>query len=446
MSSLAIEKALTERDIAGGDLRNRRFRSAASRMGFEPIGEESARAPEPPKNVLRLVGDSSINPPGISDTYMRRLGVFSAGITRTVAFRDSVIALIIFNAIWVGIDADLSDDLNKGGPVSASVIDIVDLVICLLFVFELSLRIFACYPNYKRFFYKNDECETFNIIDLVVTCLTFIQDVLLNYIIGGVEEQITFFLISRALRLFRIVKLFVIIPALSFLAKALGSAVRSVASTVVILITAIYIYAIVFTEWQTEQDDSDEYMTTHYSKVFLSMLSMFQLAVYDEAMDLIRTTMDYSLAMGLLALSFVFIGGFLILNVLIGVIADVVAQEADLDEARQLIQDIDEIFSRIDSDNDNRIAESEFLRIGKPLLLKLEISDYIVDGIISIIRAQEAGNEDDRSRTLMIADEHYISREEFILYMSKMLSPPSSEDLLLINKRIARIKALFNSI
>ena len=446
MSSLAIEKALTERDIGKGDIRNRKFRSAASRMGFEPINEDTSRIPEPPATIIRLVGDASINPPGVKYTYTRRIAAFAKRYTQTLLFRNAVIVLIIFNAIWVGIDADLSDDMNVGGPIPSSVIDIVDLIICLLFVVELTMRIWACYPNYRLFFVKNDEYQSFNIADVVVTTLTFFQDVVLNFVLKSEEEEITLFLITRALRLLRIVKIFVMVPALSFLAKALGSAVRSVASTVVILITAIYIYAIVFTEWMTELDNPDDNMTIHYSKVFLSMLSMFQLAVYDGAMDLIRSTMDLSLAMGLLALSFVFIGGFLILNVLIGVIADVVAQEADLDEARQLIEDIDEIFSRIDSDNDDKIAESEFIRIGKPLLLKLEISDYIVDGIISIIRAQEAGIEDDRTRTLMIGDEHYISREEFILYMSKMLSPPSSEDLLLINKRIARIKALFNSI
>ena len=94
------------------------------------------------------------------------------------------------------------------------------------------------------------------------------------------------------------------------------------------------------------------------------MLSMFELVVYDEAVNQTRKTLDHSLVMALLSLIFILLGCFLILSVLIGVIADVVAQEAHLDEARILIADADEIFTRIDNDKDRKMSETEFLRSG----------------------------------------------------------------------------------
>jgi voltage-gated sodium channel len=356
-----------------------------------------------------------------------------------------VIGLIVFNAIWVAMDADYSDDMNEGGPIPAVIIDSIDLAICLVFVVELSIRVMATYPDIGSFIRtEQDGFVFFNILDLIITSLMVLEDVILANAVPGIQEEITFFLIVRIFRLLRIVKLFVMVPALSFLATALGCALRSVTATVLILLTMMYVYGVVFAEWQSENSWTDnDYLTSHFKGVFPSMLSMFDLAVYDNAITQVRNISSESLAMALLAISFIILGGFLILNVLIGVIADVVAQESDLDEARKLIEDIDEIFTRIDTDGDNKITETEFIQSGKPLLLKLEISDYVVDGVLSIIRAQDASQMESKS---MIVTERFLTREEFILFMSKMLAPPSSEDLLLINKKIAKIKHIIDTI
>jgi len=75
--------------------------------------------------------------------------------------------------------------------------------------------------------------------------------------------------------------------------------------------------------------------------------------------------------------------------------------------------------------------------------LELDISDYIVDGIINIIRTQNIDEKDDSKDNL---EKNFIIREQFILYMSKSLSPSGNEDLLLMNKKIARIKQLFSTL
>jgi len=115
---------------------------------------------------------------------------------------------------------------------------------------------------------------------------------------------------------------------------------------------------------EQDSDLPEDYYSIHFSEVFLSMLSMFELAVYDEAVNQTRRTLEHFLVMALLSLIFTLLGCFLILSVLIGVIADVVAQEADLDEARTLIADVDEKFTRIDNDKDGKMSETEFLQSG----------------------------------------------------------------------------------
>lgn len=443
MSSIALERVLSQRNLGSGAFRNKWVRSAASRLGFDVPTDKDAESGPGPTSILLRDTEATEDDLNRGKSVIWRFGRLCGLVSSSLWFRNAVIGLIVFNSVWIGIDADYSDELNENGTVPAHTIDVVELVVGLLFLVELSIRMVSHHPNYRLFFYKNEQFQIFNCLDFVTTVLTIIDDLILDFCVPSVVHEIGFFLTVRAFRLLRIVKIFSMVPALSFLAKALWSALRSVFATGVILVTLMYIYACAFTEWEEDSDLPEDYYKIHFSEVFLSMLSMFELAVYDEAVKQTRKTLDHSLVMALLSLSFILLGGFLILNVLIGVIADVVAQEADLDEARTLIADVDEIFTRIDKDKDGKVSETEFLQSGKPLLLKLDISNYIVDGIINIIRTQNIDEKDESKDNL---ENNYITREEFILYMSKMLSPPSSEDLLLINKKIARIKHLYSTL
>ena len=123
------------------------------------------------------------------------------------------------------------------------------------------------HPNYRLFFYKNEEFQVFICPDLITTVLKVIDNLILDYCVPGVVSDIGFFLTVRAVRLLRIVKIFSMFPALSFLAKALWSALRSVFSTGVILVTLMYFYACAFAEWEQDSDLPEDYYSIHFSEV-----------------------------------------------------------------------------------------------------------------------------------------------------------------------------------
>ena len=337
--------------------------------------------------------------------------------------------IVIFNAIWIGVDADLSDGHSGDGSIPSIVIDVVELVLCGIFVVELSLRVIACHPNYTSFVYHNQQLQTANCVDILITAATVSDDFILEHVMDTTSATyLHLFLAVRVLRLLRIVKLFSYVPVLGVLVAALRVALSSVFAAVATLVTAMYIYALVFTEWADDFGNGDTFFS-YFSFMYDSMLTLFQLAVYDDATGIIRRATTESWLMGLLALSFCFIGGFLILNVLIGIIANVVAEEAGTADSAHMTADLDKLFSAIDVDGDDEISMDELQNTGRVALIKLGISEYIVDGLCEVV-----------------ASKSEVSRPEFIGYMTKMLSPPSSEDLLLIRKKIESISVLVDSL
>ena len=333
--------------------------------------------------------------------------------------------VVIFNAIWIGVDADLSDGHTGVGSIPSIVMDIVEWILCALFVVDLVLRVLACNPDYASFVYRDKRVQIANCLDILITVVTVADDFIVEHVVDiESDAYMHFFLIVRILRLLRIVKLFAYIPALGVLVSALGVAMSAVAAAVAALVTAMYVYALVFTEWADDFGNGDEYFAL-FVRMYDSMLSMFQLAIYDDATAMIRRTVKESWLMGILAISFVFFGGFLILNVLIGIIANVVAQEAEADETSRMAADVNRLFSAIDTDGDDSISVRELRHKGRAALVALGISDYVVDGLCDIVSSKSE-----------------ISRAEFIGYMTKMLSPPSSEDLLLVRKKIQAVSDL----
>jgi voltage-gated sodium channel len=462
MSAIALNQVIKSRyEKQGSQPRLRRFGTGISSMGIDldllsgpSINDyQSRNSGEPGDSTPAIVAEDTSGRTSLTVElpawpWMSKVGGCCASIIKLDIYRYIMVGIIVFNSIWVGIDADNNKDYTSTGSLDSGITFVIESILCAIFLVEILTRMLAKYPKVGNFFYENSSFQRMNILDFLITMLTMIDDWILSFALPSHDnEEIELFVLVRAARLFRLIRLFVLIDSLSFLAKALGEAMKSVFATFVILITAIYIWAVVFTEWSEDanMESVSPYFVDHYSTLFLSMLSMFELAIYDDAMNQVRTVLAESVLMGILLLIFIVIGGFLILNVLIGVIADVVSEQSDLEQARHLVDQMDEVFSFIDHDGNDRMTRAEFLRHGRPLLLKIGISDYVIEGVASII---EISSNSATNQSMRASDEiaNYISRDEFIHFMTKMLSSPSSEDLLLINKKIESLKIKYQNI
>lgn len=91
----------------------------------------------------------------------------------------------------------------------------------------------------------------------------------------------------------------------------------------------IYVFAIVMTGWGRKHSDSpneEENFKEEWGSLENSSLSLMQILVYDDCFSLIRKTKNQEHYLLFVLLAFLVIGAFTVLNMLIGVICEVVSE------------------------------------------------------------------------------------------------------------------------
>ena len=87
-----------------------------------------------------------------------------------------------------------------------------------------------------------------------------------------------------------------------------------------------YVFAATFTIWHHDRDphNEDEDFYYEFGTLLYSFLSLFAILVYDDAFSLIRNTWFRTWYMGALTLFWMCLGGLTLVNMLVGIIVDIV--------------------------------------------------------------------------------------------------------------------------
>merc|ERR1719171_872505 len=129
----------------------------------------------------------------------------------------------------------------------------------------------------------------------------------------------------RLLRLTRMARLMRSFPDLLTLVKGMMAATRSVGSTLLLLMIFNYVFAIIFTGTLKDHENPEflEYFGTMFSSMFTLILAG---TLLDDITTPTRMLIDYDLQ-GLVLCTFVYIlaSNFTMLNMLIGVLCEVVS-------------------------------------------------------------------------------------------------------------------------
>lgn len=294
-------------------------------------------------------------------------------------FQNLAVFVILINSIWIGVDIDYNSEFDDDAtaPIPPQVFTIMDNIFCSIYVFEILVRLVA----YKRpwYFILDPDMRYWNIFDFVLVGLMVIETWILP--LTNNSANLRQFSTLRMLRMLRLGRLFRIVPEFRMMLKSLVAAARGVAGTLIILVLLMYIYAVVFTQWSSQyrtthsltddappqttpsdfttttplpdsvlDDATTSFLSIQFGSVYLSMMTMFQIAIYDTLFSTIRETLSLNFIMGLLLISFIFIGGFLNINILIGVIAAVVEDETEGEKDRIILEQINDIFDLVDVD------------------------------------------------------------------------------------------------
>ncbi|MCF6299167.1 MAG: ion transporter [Thiomicrorhabdus sp.] len=214
------------------------------------------------------------------------------------AFELFVIGVIIFSSLMIGIQTyDLHPWVDGG-------IRILDYAVTLFFVLEISIRM-AAEKRTRDFFKKG-----WNVFDFIIVAISLIP-----------LDDSEYAMIARMLRLFRVMRLISFIPELRVLVSALISALPRMGYVALLMFIIFYLYAVVGNLLYAELNP------VLWGDLGVSLLTLFRVATFEDWTDVMYEAMTlYSLSW-IYFITFIFFSAFVFLNMMIGIVVEVLDEE-----------------------------------------------------------------------------------------------------------------------
>lgn len=326
-------------------------------------------------------------------TYYHKEGFWSA-IATNKRFEHFTLAVISFNALWMAIDTDnnKADGLLDAEPI----FQVAENGFCVFFSFEW----FARYMSFQR---KRDGLrDGWFVFDSVLVLMMVGETwVLTAYILvagaGGDSPlgNAGILRLFRLLRLSRMMRMMRSMPELLILIKGMVSAIRSVGFAILLLVIIMYIFAIAFVQLLAEKrgtyvNDSGEEMMEAGALYFPAIpYSMYTLLVTGTFLDnLTQVSSDIghdSAACVALFFLFVLLAALTVMNMLIGILCEVIAKVSDTEKEDILLtfvrERMREVLHEIDEDGSGDVSKREFHNIIKHPAALAALMDVDVDPV-----------------------------------------------------------------
>jgi hypothetical protein len=170
----------------------------------------------------------------------------------------------------------------------------------------------------------------------------------------------------RLTRMARMARLLKAVPELVILLKGLAAALRSVFFTLILLFALLYIFAIAFTQLLRGEDVGDKFFGSVGKSIHTLWLYA---ALLDEITHLMDDVWKTGLANVLLLDVFIICASLLVMNMLVGVLCEVVSAVAKTEKEELALSvvktKVEHIFYELalDADNNGLISKDEFVKI-----------------------------------------------------------------------------------
>lgn len=213
-------------------------------------------------------------------------------------FEMTVMAIIIFSAMMIGAATyDIS-------PTWINVLKFFDIAVTVFFLVELLIRM-AAEEKFSNFFKKG-----WNIFDFLIVTASLVP----------IEES-EMVLLARLLRIFRVLRLVSMVPELRILMDALVKAIPRIGYVVVLMFIIFYIYGAIGSFM------FEKINPVLWGDISIAMLTLFRVATFEDWTDVMYETMEIYPYSWAFYLTFIFLTAFVFLNMMIGVVLDVMQQE-----------------------------------------------------------------------------------------------------------------------
>ena len=241
----------------------------------------------------------------------RAVKAFAKRIVEARWFEPFMIALIIVNAVLIGLETSQSFMakhewwLHLGND-----------VILGFFIIEAALKITAVAPRWRLYF-----GDGWNLFDFSVIVFSLIP---------ATGE---FALVARLIRVLRVLRLVSAVPQLRLVVATLVRSIPSMGHVILLMSVIFYIYAVTGFHLFGEADPE------HWGTLRASLLTLFQIVTLEGWVDIMDAVMDLHRLVWVYFVSFILIGTFVVLNLFIAVVINNLEQSKveQLDELRQPI-------------------------------------------------------------------------------------------------------------
>lgn len=228
-------------------------------------------------------------------------------------FEALVVAVIIISALEIGAKTyelpAFANSLTVG----------LDLFITLFFLIEITIRFIA--EEHKKHFFK----DAWNVFDTLVVLVSLIP---IN------DSELA--LLARLVRIFRVLRMISIIPELRTLINSLFKALPQMGYVVLLMFIIFYIYAAVGSYLFA---DINPFL---WDNIATSMLTLFRVMTFEDWTDIQYETMEVYGWSWIYYMTFIFLTAFAFLNMVIGIVINVMDKESRKVELAQ--EGLDEDF------------------------------------------------------------------------------------------------------
>mgnify|MGYP001171593172 FL=1 len=213
-------------------------------------------------------------------------------------FEFFVVFIIILSALNIGLSTfDINPNLFK-------TLNILDYVITFFFLIEILIRMYS-YEKVSLFFKKK-----WNIFDFTIVLLSLIPLELFEAVI-----------VARLLRVFRLLRIISFIPQFRVLIESLAQAIPRVSYVLLFIFIETYIFAAIGSILFGAVDPE------HWDNIGVSMLTLFKVGTIDGWIEIMNNTLPSFPNSWFYYVLYIIITGFIFLNMVVGVIIDVMIRQ-----------------------------------------------------------------------------------------------------------------------
>ncbi|MFT6790875.1 MAG: voltage-gated sodium channel [Cellvibrionaceae bacterium] len=213
-------------------------------------------------------------------------------------FEIFVVSVIIFSALVIGIKTYSIPE------VVLNAIVVLDWLITFIFLIEIFIR-FIAEPHKKRFFHS-----AWNVFDTTIVLVSLIP-----------IENTDLAIVGRLIRIFRVLRMVSIIPELRMLLNSLLRALPRLGYVALLMFIIFYIYAAIGSTFFNQINDA------LWGDIARSMLTLFRVMTFEDWTDVMYETMLVYPFSWIYYLTFIFFTAFAFLNMIIGIVVNVLEEE-----------------------------------------------------------------------------------------------------------------------